>query len=273
MTAIAVSGLLWAMPGMADDHQKSGNPELAQVLSQDFRAKDSARDSFRHPEETLSFFQVEPGMIVVDFMPSSGWYTRVLVPYLGKDGTYIGLNPEVAPDATGYAATMRDTAQRMPEQAAGWVGDQGAKVLGANVGSIPEEWNGTVDRLLIFREIHNMFRGDSLRPTLAAARKFLKDDGLVGVVQHRAKPDASADYTDGSKGYMREEDVIALFQANGFDLVDSSEINANPKDMANYPGGVWTLPPGFSGVSDADRAAIAAIGESDRMTLLFRKRP
>jgi predicted methyltransferase len=105
-------------------------------------------------------------------------------------------------------------------------------------------------------------------------RRLLKDDGLLGVVQHRAKADAPADYVLGDNGYQREEDVVRLFEAYGFELVDRSEINANPADPANWEGGVWTLPPGYRGAPEgsARRAELDAVGESDRMTLLFRKR-
>jgi predicted methyltransferase len=112
----------------------------------------------------------------------------------------------------------------------------------------------------------------TLHADLKAARLLLKPDGLLGVEQHRAKPGASADYADGTMGYMREKDVIALLDAMGFQLVGKSEMNANPKDPANWPDGVWTLPPAYT-LGDKDRARYAAIGESDRMTLLFRKHP
>jgi len=78
--------------------------------------------------------------------------------------------------------------------------------------------------------------------------------------------------TDGNRGYLREGDVIKLMDVYGFDLVGKSEINANPKDTKDYPGGVWTLPPGMRGATDETRPRLQAIGESDRMTLLFRKR-
>ena len=79
-------------------------------------------------------------------------------------------------------------------------------------------------------------------------------------------------YADGSHGYLRQADVIRLMELNGFELVATSEVNANPKDSANWPDGVWTLPPTYA-LKDKDRAKYQAIGESDRMTLLFRKRP
>ena len=267
-------GLTLASPSLAQEHAAPAvDPTLAEALANDRRAEDMPRDIYRHPAETLTFFGVKPGMSVVDFMPSSGWYSRILIPYLGEDGTYIGLNPKIAPDAGGFMAGMRNTAEELPGQATGWVGDTGASVVGANVGAVPEELEGTVDRVLIFREIHNMRRFNWFYDSLQAMRSLLKDDGLLGVVQHRARSNAPASYTNGSKGYQREKDVIALFAAHGFDLVATSEINANPKDPADHPNGVWTLPPVFAGANEDTRPALEAIGESDRMTLLFRKRP
>jgi predicted methyltransferase len=215
-------------------------------------------------------------MTVADFMPAGGWYSRVLIPYLGSQGTYIALDPRIRSDMSAFWDSYRDAATRFPPQAQGWVGDDGARVIGLNVGDAAlAEHAGTVDRLLIFREIHNMRRQNFLHDTLVAARRLLKDDGMIGVVQHRADADAPADYVLGNNGYQREQDVIALFEAYGFELVARSEINANPNDPADWQGGVWSLPPSLNGAAEGseERARRLAIGESDRMTLLFRKRP
>jgi predicted methyltransferase len=214
-------------------------------------------------------------MTVVDYMPAGGWYSRIIIPYLGSQGTYIALNPELHPEMTGYWDMYRGTAGKFPAEARGWVGNVGARVVGANTDDELDALAGTADRFLIFREIHNMRRFGWLHDSLVTARRLLKDDGLLGVVQHRAKADAPASYTLGDNGYQREQDVIAIFAAYGFELVGKSEINANPKDPANWEGGVWTLPPGYRGVPEGSprRAELDAIGESDRMTLLFRKRP
>ena len=247
---------------------------LEQVLEHERRADDRARDTWRHPAETLAFFQIEPGMTVVDYMPAGGWYTRVIVPYLGPQGSYIALNPELHPELTGYWDMYRGTAAKFPAEAREWVGEGHAKVIGANTDDDLAALAGTADRALIFREIHNMRRFGWLHDSLVTMRRLLKDDGLLGVVQHRAKADAPVDYILGDNGYQREEDVIKLFEAYGFELVDKSEINANPADPANWEGGVWTLPPGYRGAPEgsARRAELDKVGESDRMTLLFRKR-
>lgn len=253
---------------------QQANSAMTEVLAHPRRQTDRARDQHRHPAETLAFFQVQPGMTVVDYMPAGGWYTRVIVPYLGSNGTYIALNPELHPSLTGYWDMYRGTAEKFPAQARGWVGDEGARVVGTNTNDVPDALVGTADRFLIFREIHNMRRLGWLHDSLLTARKLLKDDGMIGVVQHRAKADAPAAYTLGENGYQREKDVIALFDAYGFDLVSKSEINANPKDPANWERGVWTLPPNYNGAPEGSdrRKELDAIGESDRMTLLFRKR-
>ena len=268
----AAAALALCVPAMPAAAQAPA--ALEQVLAHERRAEDRARDKWRHPGETLAFFRVEPGMTVVDYMPAGGWYSRVLVPYLGPQGTYIGLNPELHPEMTGYWDMYRGTAGKVPAEARGWVGEGHASVVGANTDDELDALAGTADRVLIFREIHNMRRFGWLHDSLVTMRRLLKDDGLLGVVQHRAKADAPVDYILGDNGYQREEDVIKLFEAYGFELVDRSEINANPADPANWEGGVWTLPPGYRGAPEgsARRAELDAVGESDRMTLLFRKR-
>ncbi len=254
-------------------HAAAVRPAIAQVLADPRRAEDRARDSWRHPAETLAFFRVEPGMTVVDYMPSGGWWTRVLVPYLGEQGRYIGLNPDVSTVDPRMKQFFGNLAATLPPKVTEWTGAPADRIGAYNTDSIPPALNGTVDRVLIFREMHNIWRMNLMHRELIAVRRLLKSDGLLGIEQHRAKPDASADYTNGTMGYLREKDVVALVEAHGFELVGKSEINANPGDPANHPGGVWTLPPGLRGVAEADKPRIRAIGESDRMTLLFRKRP
>lgn len=248
------------------------DPAMAKVLADPRRDGDRARDAYRHPAETLAFFRIKPGMTVADYMPSAGWYTRILVPYLGDKGQYIGIT-------AGLAAASGDTKTRLaafpaafPPKAAGWTGVPAERIPAFTLDAIPAERKGTVDRVMIMREVHNMWPDGFLYNDLTAIRALLKDDGLLGIEEHRAKADAPASYTLGTMGYMREADVIALIEAHGFKLVGKSEINANAKDSANWPDGVWTLPPVLT-LKDKDRAKYEAIGESDRMTLLFAKRP
>lgn len=250
----------------------AADPALAKVLADPRRDKDRLRDAFRHPAETLAFFRIKSDMVVADYMPSSGWYTRVLAPYLAEKGQYIGIT-------AGLAAASGETRDRLaafpaqfPEKAAGWTGLTANRIPAYTLDAVPAERKGTVDRVLIMREFHNMWPDGYLYNDLAAIRSLLKADGLLGIEQHRAKADAPANYTLGINGYMREADVIALVEAHGFRLVAKSEVNANPKDTADWPNGVWTLPPVLA-LKDKDRAKYEAIGESDRMTLLFAKRP
>ena len=267
-----------AVPVLAPLAAKTGTSvtdtqAMAAVLADPRRDADRVRDQYRHPAQTLAFFKVRPGMTVVDYDPGGGWYTRVLVPFLGQQGRYIGLNPDVRGASAGMQKGQGKLHDTFPVQAAGWFTAPGAPIEAWNSDTLPESLNGTADRVLLFRWVHNLWRADLLRRELATMRTLLKDDGLLGIVQHRAKATAPASYVDGSKGYMREADVIALVEAGGFELVSRSEINANPKDPANHPRGVWMLPPNLGGVTDpAERARLTAIGESDRMTLLFKKR-
>lgn len=246
---------------------------LAVVLADTRRDGDRVRDQYRRPAQTLAFFKVRPGMTVVDYDPSGGWYTRILVPYLGAQGRYVGLNPDVRNASAGMQKSQGGLHDTFPVQAASWFTAAGAPIEAWNSDTLPGNLNGTADRVLVFRWVHNLWRADLLRRELATIRRLLKDDGLLGIEQHRAKRNSPASYGDGSMGYMREADVIALIEAGGFELIGRSEINANRNDPANHPRGVWMLPPNLSGVTDpVERARLIAIGESDRMTLLFKKR-
>lgn len=265
----SVPSVAAAQSNPSDQQVPVMRPEMAGALLHARRDADRPRDVFRNPAATLEFFKVDPGMTVIDYMPSSGWYTRILVPYLGEDGRYIGLNPAVPDGAPArLAAYIGGLGEKFPAKAAGW-NLTGAPVEAYNTDELGEDMNGTVDRVLIFREMHNLHRNGILHDELNRLYEVLKEDGLLGIVQHRAKDDAPAGYVTGQRGYMRQKDIIGLVEAHGFELVGTSEINANPKDSADHEGGVWDLPP----VMRTKREELRAVGESDRMTLLFRKRP
>ncbi|MCK0129370.1 hypothetical protein [Erythrobacter sp. F6033] len=275
LTAIAGAALTVSAPVAADDHAASA-PALEDVLAHERRDGDRARDQYRNPVETLAFFQIEPNMTVAEYGPGGGWYTRVLAPYLMPAGKYIAFNQ----DSDGR--TYRTRAQEARSK--GWtetfknglaegMGVSADDVTAFETDEMPEDAAGTVDRVVIFRSMHGLNIGNSADSVLKAARMMLKDDGMVGVVQHRAPDGASYDdYGARQRGYMRKADVVAIFEANGFELAAESEINANAKDPANWERGVWTLPPVLAtGQDDPKRAEYIAIGESDRMTLLFKK--
>lgn len=278
MAALAAGTALFtvAAPALADAHMEAAAPTLEEVLAHERRDGDRARDQYRHPAETLAFFGVEPGMTVAEFSPGGGWYTRVLAPLLMPAGKYIAFNTDS--DAETYPSREREVrakawTETFKNTVAAGMGVEASAVTAFEIDEMPEDVAGTVDRVLIFRSMHGLNIGNNADTVLKAARVMLKDDGMVGVVQHRAPEGASYDdYGARQRGYMRKQDVIAIFEANGFELAGESEVNANPNDPANWPNGVWTLPPVLAtGANDPKRSEYMAIGESDRMTLLFKK--
>ncbi len=277
--AISVMTLAAAPPALADQHGEHGaahGAAMASVLENERRAEDRARDQYRNPAETLAFFGIEPGMTVAEYSPGGGWYTRVIAPYLGEEGRYVAISSDSdsvrwREDQAEAEARSRGWPQAFPGRAAEWTGLEPARIIASEIDEVPEELTGEIDRVVIFRSLHGMMNGNLVDSELRNIREMLADDGMVGVVQHRAKADAPYAYTDGSKGYLREDDVIKLFELNGFELVEKSEVNANANDPANWERGVWTLPPTYA-MGDEDRERLTQIGESDRMTLLFRKR-
>ncbi len=245
-------------------------------------AADKSRDGARHPLQTLNFFRVEKGMTVAEALPEGGWYTRILAPYLGSEGSLYGVNypDEIWPlfgfmDKDTIAKNIAST-NEFPNLVKNYT-DSGINAQGFTFSTVPEKLYNTVDRVLIIRALHNLARFEptagSRSQALSSVRIMLKKGGMVGVVQHRLPESSSDDGADGSRGYLKQSDVIKMFEQAGFELVASSEINANPKDKPGPEDIVWRLPPTLSGTGDdaAKKAAMEAIGESDRMTLLFKK--
>lgn len=242
-----------------------------------------ARYQYRRPEETMAFFGIEPGMTVVEGLPGGGWYTKLLLPYLGDEGKLIGADYPyqlwvVNPSATDERREQKKTwVADWTAQAEGWRSEGDASIAAFQMAEMPEDMQGTADAVLYIRALHNLARWEGEAGTLTSsiqdAYNVLKPGGILGVVQHEARPDMPDEWADGSKGYLKRDFVIAQVEAAGFELVDSSDLLANPKDMPTTDDIVWRLPPSLAGSAEDPerRAAMTEIGESNRMTLKFRK--
>lgn len=269
--AAALSLAAPVAPVLADSH--GGHAEatsLTEVLAHERRDGDRARDQYRNPAETLAFFQVEPDMTVAEVAPGGGWYTRILAPYLAEKGQYIAIARDS--DAGGFdtrAARARALGwtERFKQDFAEEFGGTADEVMAFEVDEFPDELSGSIDRILIVRALHGVWNGGDIQLWMRAMRKVLAEDGMVGIVQHRAPADATYADVNPARGYMREADMIKLMEISGFELVAKSEINANPNDTADHPEGVWEMKP----VWRTKRPELENIGESDRMTLLFKK--
>jgi len=255
----------------AHDAHEQAKAALDAAIAGEWRTPANvARDGFRNPGPTLGFFGVTPTMTVIEMTPGGGWYAEILAPYLREEGRYIGAvnDPTKAssPRATEYFAgqnkALRDKFAAAPEvygKADLVEIDPKAPVFGPA---------GSADAVLTFRNVHNWMMGDQDAGMFKGFFEVLKPGGVLGVVEHRAK----ADVPDGDRsGYVSEAQVIAMATAAGFVLEEKSEINANPKDDTDHPNGVWTLPPSLNVPEGEDKTVYQAIGESDRMTLRFRK--
>lgn len=239
---------------------------LEEAVTSSYRApENTARDQYRHPLETLSFFGLTPEMTVVEISPGGGWYLEILAPFVASRGHYVG--------AVFPANAPMPFMHELNAKIAAWV-KQHPELEGKvtfNEFSPPSDLTtpGSADMVLTFRNVHNWMTSGSEKAAFQAFFKALKPGGVLGVVEHRADPKSKFD-PKAPSGYVREKDVIRMAESAGFKLDAKSEINANPKDTRNHPQGVWTLPPTLR-LKDQDREKYLAIGESDRMTLRFVK--
>ena len=222
-----------------------------------------ARDRYRHPAETLAFFGVDPGDTVVEIWPGGGWYTEILAPLLAERGTYYAAAPAGRGTERFHAFVAANPAAYGKVRVATFPAAAGGNPVPA----------GSADVVLTFRNVHNWMgseTGQSVAPeAFRQLYAMLKPGGTLGVVDHRL-PESADSARERSSGYLKTSTVRGLAEAAGFRFAGASEINANPKDTADWPQGVWTLPPTLR-LKDQDRDKYLAIGESDRMTLKFVK--
>lgn len=257
---LATTAALIAFAPAAVAAAPKADPAIAKAIADTRRSEaNRARDQYRHPAETLAFFDVRPGQTVMEFYPGGGWYTEILAPALKGKGSYIAFPPERGvPNVTAMVERNKE-----------WFGPVTIAAFSATAPSTVAP--GSVDRVLTFRNVHNLIMsGDAV-----AAKAFadfyaaLKPGGILGVVDHRLPEDADAE-KEKKSGYVKRSTIVKLATAAGFKLAGESEVNANPKDTHDWPEGVWTLPPTYQ-LKDVDRAKYQAIGESDRLTLKFVK--
>ncbi len=262
----------------------AGDDKLAAVLAAQ-PDEVQARYPYRHPQETIEFFGIEPGMTVVEGLPGRGWYTKILLPYLGGEGHLIGANypldlwPNFPFANEEFMAEMSQWLENWPADAEEWRGDDGASVDAFWFGAMPEEMAGTADVVFFVRVLHNLARfqdegvANYLDAALADAFNALKPGGILGVVQHHARDDMPDDWANGAHGYLKKQFVIEQAEKAGFEFVAASDVNANPADKPSTDDIVWRLPPTYA-TSREDpelKAKYDAVGESNRMTLKFRK--
>ena len=247
---------------------------VTSVLDAPWRSEGNrARDEWRNPAETLDFFDIDPSGTVMEIWPGGGWYTDIIAPWTGANGgTYVAGWPPVDP-TNDRAVEFRDRflakfeQDGFPEPVLAPAGPDGI-VLPDGV---------RPDAIVTFRNTHSFMSRGAAEAMYAHFFDALTPGGVLGVVQHRLPADVEQD-PRVSTGYLQEDIVRALAEGAGFVFEEASEINANPADTSYHPFGVWTLPPvgrtsafGEPANPDFDRAPFDAIGESDRMTLRFRK--
>lgn len=227
-----------------------------------------SRDQYRHPQQTLGFFGIKPSMSVLEITPGGGWYTEILGPWLNAHGQFIGaIWDDTQAGAPKYFVNLNTQLRDKLAAAPDLYGKSKLILIDSKAPDFSAA--GPVDAVLTFRNVHNWAQGGNAGDWFKAFHAALKPGGVLGVVDHRAKPGTTLESTLET-GYLTEDYVIGLATAAGFVLEAKSEINANAKDTKDYAGGVWTLPPTL-GLGDKDREKYLAIGESDRMTLRFRK--
>ncbi|MFU8788074.1 MAG: class I SAM-dependent methyltransferase [Methylobacter sp.] len=230
-------------------------------------AEHKSRDQYRHPQETLAFFEVKDDMTVVEVWPGEGWYTEILAPYLRDKGKLYAAHFSADAEQPYFQKSLQGFVTKLKDQPK--VYDKVELTVLQPPQFLQLAPDGSADRVLSFRNVHNWMKSGQAAAVFDAMYKALKPGGILGLIEHRNSTLQPQD-SSAASGYVTEDYVIALARNAGFEFLDKAEINANSKDSKDYPEGVWTLPPTLR-LKDKDREKYLAIGESDRMTIKFIK--
>lgn len=256
-------------PAPAPPRDEATAAAIAQVLAGEHRsAENRARDLYQHPLETLLFFGIKPDMTVAEVWPGAGgWYTEILAPLLAAHGKLYAAQMPPAADNPYITAARENFTAKLASRP-----DLFARVTVTALGPGAEDIAppGSADLVVSFGNLHAWMNLGYAPQAIAAMRRALKPDGILGIVDNRGDPARPQD-PRATNGYINEAYAIRLIEAAGFELVGHTEVNSNPKDSKDYEQGVWTLPPNYR-LGARERAKYEAIGEADRFTLRFRKK-
>ncbi len=264
---------------------KKAQKDRLQSIASTLPAEHQARHIYRNPVKTLSFFGIQPGDTVVEILPGGGWYSQILAPYLGSEGRLIGVDYsfDMFPLFGGFAtpeflAKRKVWPQEWTAKAQNWSGNTGFKAEAYTFSTLPSNLTGQADAVLFIRALHNLARfeeqGDYLTQAITETHRMLKPGGIVGIVQHAMSEDKPDAWATGSLGYLKHSFLMKTMEDAGFDFVAETNVNQNPKDDVQEGEYVWRLPPSSraANATEAQKAKYKAIGESNRVTLLFRKK-
>lgn len=282
LALVALAGLATACTGsyVQDDKTFSEDGKVlvsaskevvAAAVNNPLRGDSAMRDKYRNPQQTLEFFGVKPDMTVVEILPGGGWYTSIINPIVSAEGQFYAAHFHMYEGAPGYYERSLNSFKQQVETNPLYKGLKISEFHHLKSHDIAPE--GTADMVLTFRNVHNWYMADGdegVEQAFVAFAKALKPGGIVGVVEHRL-PESRDQAENKRSGYMKESYVIAAAEKAGLTLMAKSDINANAKDTADHPRGVWTLPPRLA-MGEENKQGYLAIGESDRMTLKFVKK-
>lgn len=261
------SGLLLAACGLAAA-QSDDTARLQALITAEHRSPENiARNAARHPVETLQFFGLASGQTVIEILPGGGWYSEIIAPFLKGNGVYYAAHFSPDSQISYQPPMLRDFQARIAGNPAVYGETRLTHLYPPTQMEIAPP--GSADLAMSFRNVHNWIMFGTQKEHFAAFHAALKPGGILGIVEHRAPAGSGMEVME-TTGYVTQDYVIELATQAGFELVATSEINANPRDTKDHPEGVWTLPPTLR-LGETDKEKYLAIGESDRMTVKFRK--
>jgi predicted methyltransferase len=181
--------------------------------------EDKARDADRKPAESVAFAGVKEGDQVVDFLPGTGYFTRIFSKAVGPKGHVLALLPAGVPEkfTLGAKAVAADKTNY------GNVTEAEEKVGDLPAGSVDLFWTAQN-----YHDLKNQPGADTVAFDKAVFAA-LKPGGVFLVIDHSAP--AGSGVSDTNTLHRIEQKVVEdEVTSVGFKLEGTSDLLKNPND-------------------------------------------
>jgi predicted methyltransferase len=218
---------------------------IAEALASPERlAEDRSRDPLRKPDQVLAFFEIKPGMRVLDLFSGGGYYTEILNYLVGPTGSVISQNNQAYLDYLKDENTARYKDDRLHNVE--------RLIVEADDLNLPD---ASIDATLAILTWHDFYYGGDGAGGWPAVDesalvdklcKAMKPGAVLGIIDHVAPAGSDPAVSGEELHRVDPERIKADLSSSCFVLQGEAQFLRNPAD----PLDLVVMDPAIRGKSD-----------------------